>query len=138
MATRSRIGIVNPSGSITSVYCHHDGYPRHHAPILLDHYTTAAKVRALMKLGNLSVLGEQLGEKHAMDDFKSHPTWCKAYNRDRGETGEGPVRDKTLKEFIQEEHHYLFKEGQWWYVERDSLALVDLRVASITDRLTAE
>lgn len=27
MSTRSRIGMINPYGSVSSIYCHFDGYP---------------------------------------------------------------------------------------------------------------
>lgn len=136
MSTRSKIGIANTDGSITGIYCHYDGYLSHHAPILLNHYNTAAKVRALMKLGSLSALGEQLGEKHDIGDHKGHPLWCKSYKRD-GEDDDGNAGHYTsLAEFASQEYNYLYRAEQWWLVEKN-YGLTDLRVAFITDRLTA-
>lgn len=50
MSTRSRIGILNADGSIDSIYCHCDGYLSYNGDILMHHYDTEDKVRALLKL----------------------------------------------------------------------------------------
>ena len=72
MATRSFIGIQNTNGSVTGVYCHHDGYLEGVGATLTAHYTTAEQVRELVALGSLSSLGEDLDV-------------TQAYHRDRGE-----------------------------------------------------
>jgi len=83
MGTRARIGLRNPDNTVTSIYTHWDGYPEHHWPILTQHYNTIDRVRALLALGDLSILDENIGEKH---DFDSAPEGvCTAYGRDRGE-----------------------------------------------------
>jgi hypothetical protein len=73
MSTRSRIGIVRDSNAtkpvVESVYCHFDGYPEGVGQTLLDHWTDPAKVEHLISLGDLSVLGSEIGEKH---DFDQH------------------------------------------------------------------
>ena len=56
MGTRSAIGYKLPSGRIKAVYCHYDGYPKHHLPILIEHYNTLNKARALIKPGSMSSL----------------------------------------------------------------------------------
>ena len=56
MGTRSAIGYQLPSGRIKAVYCHWDGYPKHHLPILIEHYNTLEKVKALIKPGSMSSL----------------------------------------------------------------------------------
>lgn len=136
MSTRSKIGISNTDGSITGIYCHYDGYPRHHAPILLNHYNTAAKVRALMKLGSLSALGEQLGEKHGIGDHKGHPLWCKSYKRDGQDLDEVSNHYTSLAEFADQEYNYLYRSKQWWLVE-EHRELTDLRIVFAAARLTA-
>ena len=84
MGTRARIGRINPSGSITSIYTHWDGYPSHHLPVLTRYYATADRLAALLTLGSLSKLAPELGEKHDFED-RSHENWCTAHCRDRGE-----------------------------------------------------
>ena len=56
MGTRSAIGYKLPSGRIKAVYCHWDGYPKHHLPILIEHYNTLEKAKALIKPGSMSSL----------------------------------------------------------------------------------
>jgi hypothetical protein len=118
MATRSNIGILNSDGTVNYIYCHFDGYLEHNGKILNEHYITEGKVRMLMDLGDLSVLGEDIGEKQ---DFENRVKGtCLAYGRDRGETGVG-VKARTCsyvdytKEYF-EEYVYLFTPGQGWEV----------------------
>ena len=83
MATRSHIGVKNVDGTIDFVYCHWDGYPENNGKILVNHYQDMDKVNALMKLGDLSSLGEEIGWKHDFDKWVNGQ--CNAYGRDRGE-----------------------------------------------------
>ena len=120
MSTRSRIALQNNDGTFTSIYCHFDGYPSNNGKILLEHYTDESKVRALMDLGNLSILGTELGDKH---DFDTHldqnNTGCLAYGRDRGEKNTKAVTSKThadlttLARNCGGEFLYLFANGAW-------------------------
>lgn len=126
MGTRSRIGIHNEDGTVTSIYCHWDGYVTHNGRILMEHYTTEERVRELMALGNLSSLGPAIGVKHpfrnpngygtpAYDEWeKQHHGMCTAYVRDRGETN---AVAKTVPsgqfEGLFEEYNYLFIHGRW-------------------------
>ena len=92
MSTRSIIARVLPNGQYQFLYCHWDGYPSHNGRILLSSYTTQEKQNALFALGDLSVLGEEIGEKHIfdrriIDPNWPHHDWCCAYGRDRGEAG---------------------------------------------------
>jgi hypothetical protein len=57
MSTRSRIGILNDDRSVTSIYCHFDGYPSGVGAILVAHYHDTVKVRELISLGDISSLG---------------------------------------------------------------------------------
>ena len=59
MATRSKIAIEDQDGTVRSIYCHWDGYPSHHGPILLEHYTTQEKVESLIALGSISSLAPE-------------------------------------------------------------------------------
>ena len=92
MSTRSRIGIIrtkDASGepsSVESIYCHSDGYPEYVGAILAKHYTEAAKVDALLALGDVSCLGAEIGEAHDFDAHRGSDT-CLFYGRDRGDEG---------------------------------------------------
>lgn len=118
MSTRSRIGILNPNGTVTSIYCHSDGYLSGVEACLLDFYKTEEKVRALTDLGDISSLGNEIGEKH---DFQgsTHDDWCRAYGRDRGEKNTELRVDDNVQELVKhsEEFTYVFNPVlcQWFY-----------------------
>jgi len=87
MGTRSTIAIENLSGTFEAIYCHFDGYLEHNGKILSDHYTDTAKVRALIALGDISSLGEEVAagpnEIHSFEH--PAPGVTVAYGRCRGD-----------------------------------------------------
>jgi hypothetical protein len=139
MATRSRIGIVNEDGTVSSIYCHWDGYVKHHGPLLLTYYTDREKVKSLIDLGDISILAKHVeppsvveekdyngkkGEsmlkkfgvigKHSFDD--PLPGVTVAYHRDRGEDYIEPRINESLEDYFldNEEYGYVFTlEGEW-------------------------
>jgi hypothetical protein len=118
MSTRSAIIIEEKDGTAKGIYCHSDGYPEHHKPILLEHYKSEAKVRKLIALGGLSLLGETIGKAHDFEERGEYPG-CTAYHRDRGEelrlaTGRTWAKVATQ---IDHEHAYVYrcKPGAWYY-----------------------
>ena len=62
MATRSLIGIVNPIGSITTIYNHFDGYPQGVGVQLALNYGEK-EAKRLIKLGNRRSLGGKPSKK---------------------------------------------------------------------------
>jgi hypothetical protein len=96
MSTPCLIAIATAKG-YRSILCQSDGYPSGVGRVLLEHYCHVRQIRALLRLGDLSVLGEQLGEKHDFDwvgkvlagQIACDPRvrMCRAYGRDRGEEG---------------------------------------------------
>lgn len=114
MSTRSRIGIANEDGTVTSIYCHYDGYPQHNGKILTKHWTDTGKVRQLMSLGDISVLSKEIGEQQDFND-RSNKDWCLAYGRDRGEPGTEAMEHHSIPYFLYNggEYNYLFSEGKW-------------------------
>jgi hypothetical protein len=115
MGTRARIGIREPSGEVTSVYTHWDGYPEHHFPILTEHYDGEDRVRALLDLGDLSVLAPNLGEQHDFDAHDPASDSCLAYGRDRGEHGcEAVTHPAEEWPDCDQEYEYVFDGG--WHI----------------------
>jgi len=115
MGTRSTIGYVDEDGFVKGIYCHWDGYPEYNGRILRDNYDTPKKILRLMKLGDLSALGPQIGKKH---DFRAGTTdWCTAYKRDRGEKGTEAQTYKDVFEFLADDrgqdYTYLYVNGKW-------------------------
>ena len=122
MATRSRIGIETENGHIESIYCHWDGYPSHNGKILAEHYTDPEKIKALIALGDISSLKENVGPadgvKHSFDEPAENVTV--AYHRDRGEELTKARVNYSMDGFERsdyEEYGYVFtKDNQWQVV----------------------
>lgn len=118
MSTRSRIGIENADGTVTSVCCHFDGYYEGVGRTLLDHYKYREKVQALIDLGDLSYVSEEVApapdQSHSFGNGAAGVTM--AYHRDRGEEFRQNKR-RNREAFFKgdiEEYGYLFtKEGEW-------------------------
>ena len=117
MSTRSHIGVKNTDGTVDYIYCHWDGYPEHNGKILVEHYQDMDKVNALMKLGNLSSLDREIGEKH--DFNKRVRGWCHAYGRDREDYREHIVtscRNSRVSRLLTDDnvdYVYIF-DGEFW------------------------
>ena len=117
MSTRSRIAVKNQNGSYDSIYVHFDGYG--HLPILNQFYSTEDKVRELINLGDLSVLGEEIGTKTDFSTFSGQDQ-CLAYGRDRGEKDTNFVNSVNFVWLINlasgcnAEYLYTFENGKGW------------------------
>lgn len=126
MSTRSNIIRENLDGSFDSIYCHSDGYPSHNGTILLEHYGDPAKVDQLLSLGDLSLLGAEIGEQHSFRDRSKDV--CIFYGRDRGETGIDALHladAEELQKMLDEswsEWVYVFRvaDGKWYFTNNPS------------------
>ena len=56
MATRARIGVLHPDGSVTSIYSHWDGYPNGVGKTLAESYSSQDLAKRLVAMGGVSVL----------------------------------------------------------------------------------
>jgi hypothetical protein len=121
MATRSMIAIENEDGSVTSIYCHFDGYPEHNGEILFEHYKDHEKVKKLIALGDISILAPTIeipeGDGHTFG--KPTKGIVLAYHRDRGEDFR-QSKDKSVDEFFKgdiQEYGYCFTAAGEWLVK---------------------
>jgi hypothetical protein len=118
MSTRSRIGISRADGTIISIYSHWDGYPKGVGATLKKYYKNSAKILQLMELGDISVLGKNIGTKHSFE-IASETDETTAYGRDRGEKGVEAQISKSLEDFVKladnsgAEYAYLWEKGKW-------------------------
>lgn len=125
MSTRSRIGIENIGGAVTSIYCHFDGYPDGVGRILQTEYQNRAKVEDLIALGDISVLCPELHpQKHEIHTFSRPQKKCTiAYHRDRG-TEFKQQTHSSVSMFLQIpqvrnatiQYVYLFSLTGTWYI----------------------
>jgi hypothetical protein len=114
MATRSYIGVRNSDNTVTYIYCHWDGYPEYNGNILAKSYKSPNKINELLKLGDLSVLGEFIGEKQ--DFEKRIRDTCLAYGRDRGDSNVS-AKTAVYEDLIKDQnvdYVYLFDGRESW------------------------
>ncbi|CAB5214927.1 hypothetical protein UFOVP190_323 [uncultured Caudovirales phage] len=126
MATRSCIGIKH-GDVIKAIYCHFDGYIGYTGYALHTYYQSSPKVNKLISLGDLRMLGAEIGEEHdghARDEYLKDniASQCNFYSRDLGE----PETETTWgtfhsdAEFIAHfdpagvEYYYLYDHGVWY------------------------
>lgn len=111
MTTRSTIGIENGDVTTTYIYCHCDGYLDYNGKMLIEHYNTKERVEALVALGDLSSLDENLSA-------------CIAYHRDRGEKfrqekiSSSYYNIQSMANVYWADYVYLWKDGEWFYQEQ--------------------
>jgi len=133
MATRTRIAIENENGSVTSIYCHWDGYIEHNGDILVNHYREREKVQKLIDLGAISSLASKLETslKHKFETPISGVVV--AYHRDRGDNFSQSTHKDRNAYFASdiEEYGYLFTLEGEWLVKNSHPHSIPKNVASI-------
>ena len=129
MSTNCSIGILNEDKSVSFIYCHFDGYIEGAGLKLYKCYTSSQKINELIKLGDVSSIGEYIGIKH---DFNNCPNdICNFYGRDHGETNVDSINIMTEKEYWDptdydhEEYQYLFKDEKWYVKFDNQITLVE-------------
>ena len=105
MSTNSTIQIKRKDGTMTSIYCHWDGYIEGVGVTLQLAYNTAEKVEKLLDLGDLSIL-RYYTENNNPDKA------CVAYHRDMGESFKQSGGDRQFVYTFDEEESV-------WYVEEE-------------------
>ena len=119
MSTRSRIAIENQDGTVTSIYCHFDGYLSHNGEILQNHFQDREKVEQLIALGDISSLESDIDETIA-------------YHRDRGEDL-NQHQHKDVEGFfvdnMQEYGYLLTKDNKWLVSTGGPVAELQLALA---------
>lgn len=114
MSTRSRIGILEPNGTVTSIYCHFDGYLSHNGRILVNHYQDESKIRELINLGDISILDENIGSRIPFNpNTREINKQVLAYGRDRGETNVNPANHSITNWPDTGRYLYLWKDNCW-------------------------
>ncbi len=99
MGSRSYIGQLREDSNVEFVYCHSGAYMNDNGLTLLEHYTEADKVKALIAGGDMSYIG------NADDDSYLGGA-------------ESKISTMPLSKFLEYkdiniESLFLFKEGQW-------------------------
>ena len=122
MTTRATISYFDEdTKKYHSIYLHNDGYLEWAGMVLKRSYSSLDKVKELVTLGSISVLGDRIVPigKHSYDEREKGTTV--AYHRDRGDewANVSPLVTSKLKKGDRQEFNYLFQDGEWKYIEED-------------------
>jgi hypothetical protein len=148
MSTRSSIALEYADGTVESVYCHFDGYLEHNGKLLFQHWRDSFKLEQLINHGDLSSLGQELGQKHSIrnpyawgtDDFldwkNKYAKWSKFYGRDNQEDDCQKKSYRNIQEYLENQqwrdYNYILRTtngvATWFvsfYEEKKFIELVD-------------
>jgi hypothetical protein len=119
MSTRSIIS-VKVGEEVRTIYCHFDGYPGHHLPILKKKYDTQEKAEALVALGDLSSLDKSPERPEGHSYENQIKGYCVAYGRDRGEEDTDYKVHASWEEAMKkinmcQDYCYYFNGEKWRY-----------------------
>lgn len=146
MSTRSTIALELADGTVKQIYCHSDGYLSYNGRILFEHYSDPAKVAELIALGDISVMGLEIGVKIDFNNRltftdNNQATQCRAYGRDRGETG---IDARSFWNFEmyrmthdREQYAYILRNDGKWYVAIGEGVFIEL-AGALAAEVTAE
>ena len=107
MSTRSEIAIENKDGSISSIYCHSDGYIEHNGYLLNKHYKSHKLALSIIEQNDCSYLGETIEESRFYNSWRNENTKYKKFNNE----------SSFMQDFnndIFAEYIYLFKNNKWY------------------------
>lgn len=110
MATRSNIN-VKVGDVYHCIYCHWDGYPSHHSPILTGHYNSQELAEKLVSQGYISSLDESCDQPEGHSFETRIDGYTVYYGRDRGEKN---VDFKVLTTPLEEEEFSYTWDGEKW------------------------
>lgn len=119
MSTRSAVGIINEDDTVTSVYCHYDGYLIGVGDTLRRYYSSEESVRDLISYGNISTLCETIGDRHCFSNRPAGQTTF--YSRDRGDADQGAKTYQSIREYEvlndYADYYYLYNThtSEWTY-----------------------
>jgi hypothetical protein len=110
MSTRSEIAIENKDGSISSIYCHSDGYLEYNGHILNNHYNSYELASSIINQNDCSSLGETIEDSRFYNTWRNEDTKSKKFDSEF----------HFMQEFehnIFAEYIYLFKDDKWYVSE---------------------
>lgn len=110
MSTRSEIAIENKDESISSIYCHSDGYLEYNGHILNNHYNSYELASSIINQNDCSSLGETIEDSRFYNTWRNEDTKSKKFDSEY----------HFMQEFghnIFAEYIYLFKDDKWYVSE---------------------
>lgn len=131
MSTNSTIFKKIKNNKYKGIYCHSDGYIGWNGILLYTFYDTEEKVKELIDLGDLSILGARIGkeidyERRCTDEdyYNSTRGQCVAYYRDRKDAVKSNFIEAQKEAINKQSFNYLYEDGVWWVSEGKKFILL--------------
>ena len=118
MSTRSEIAIENKDGSISSIYCHSDGYLEYNGNILNNHYNSYELASSIISQNDCSSLGETIEESRFYNTWRNEDTKAKNFDNEY-------LFMERFSNDIFAEYIYLFKDDKWYVSELKTIDTPD-------------
>ena len=110
MSTRSEIAIENKDGSISSIYCHSDGYIEHNGCCLNKYYNSYDLALSIINQNDCSYLGATIEDSRFYNSWRNENTKSKKFDNEK-------IFMRELSDDIFAEYIYLFKNDKWYVSE---------------------
>ena len=133
----STIGIIDKKGKIEGIYCHNEGHIGYTGVILDTFYNTEEKVKELISLGSISLLGFEIPKVEInFEDYENN--LCTKYRNyytivlDKKEKiKKKSIEDFVLEGIILEDFSYIYfpAEKKWKVIGGVFTKMVDLKKA---------
>lgn len=117
MSTHAFIAKKIGTDKYKAIYCQFDGYLSHVGKMLAEHYDTTEKVDALLSLGGIQSLGEQIGPAPEGLENREDEKYTVAFKRDLDDdfwNTEEMTLDELLNNGIDECYVYIFGGDERW------------------------
>ena len=110
MSTRSEIAVEIKDGSISSIYCHSDGYLEYNGKILKNYYNSYILASDIINQNDCSSLGETIEESRFYNTWRNEDTKAKNFDNEY-------LFMERFSNDIFAEYIYLFKDDKWYVSE---------------------
>lgn len=140
MSTSSLIGkVLDDSGKVECIYCHSDGWVEEPGVgyILKTFYKNPKSVDKLMKLGDLSILGEIPEDDPNLWQNSENSNKCRTYKGRGDKDWQSQIyrNPKEAVENVGQSYNYFYIDGKWYCVAKYHFkGILDLETGEVIDK----
>ncbi len=118
------ISVIHSDNSISQIYCADGGDLEHAGKVLLNNYNTQELVEALIKRGDLLILGANLNPVSKAHAYNNPEPYTCVFSNTLAEYYVGIV--DFLNSQSHHDYNYIFKHGEWFVSFDSSRTLIKL------------
>jgi hypothetical protein len=123
-STSCSIAVIHSDNSISQIYCAEDGDLEHAGKTLIENYNTQELVEALIKQGDLLILGANLNPVSKAHSYDNPEPYTCVFSINLAIWYVGIV--DFLNNRLDHDYNYIFKHGEWFVSFDSSQTLIRL------------